>query len=198
MINPLLQLGTSSTSDYGALAGTMLGFMIGYILFSLFISLCVYIYFSLTLMKTAQKIKTEPAWLAWIPIANLYLKSKMAKMHWWPILLIIPVPLIYGVMIFEAMQNPTPVAGPMPFLIIAYMLILFACLITLSIFNTIWEWKICVARNRPGWWAVVQYGVILLLPFMFIPIFGFLILFVGIMAANIWPFVMWGILAWGK
>lgn len=110
-----------------------------------------YIYFSLTLMRIAQRLKTEPAWLAWVPIGNFYLMSKMAKMHWWPIL------LFFGVFL--------PYIG-------------FIVSIASTAFIITWTWKICERRKRPGWWALLKL----------IPIFGWFI----------WPFIMWGILAWNK
>ncbi len=56
-------------------------------LFFLF-ALIAYIYQSLTLYYIAKKTKTENEWLAWIPIGNLVLMAKIAKMHWWPVLLL--------------------------------------------------------------------------------------------------------------
>lgn len=130
---------------------SFLGLIIAFLVIFLIITLVIYIYFSLTLMRVAQRLKKEPAWLAWIPIGNLYLMSKMAKMHWWPIL------LLFGSFI--------PYIG-------------FFASILLTIFSLIWIWKICEYRKRPGWWALITL----------IPLFGWFI----------WPFIMWGILAWSK
>jgi len=80
------------------------------------------------MMRTAQRLNIENAWLAWIPIANIYLMSQMAGMHWWPILLLI--------------------ASFIPF-------IGFLATIALAIFSLVWFWKICEHRNRPGWWALL-------------------------------------------
>lgn len=124
----------------------MTAFLVGV----LFAILVVYVYTSLTLMIVAQRLRKGPAWLAWIPIGNLYLMSKMAKMHWWPILLFL------GVFI--------PYIG-------------FLASIVLSVFGFIWVWKICEARKRPGWWALL----------LLIPIFNI-----------VWGFIIWGILAWSK
>lgn len=114
------------------------------------ISIGLYVYFALTLMSVAKRTRTENAWLAWIPIANLYLMSRIAKKHWWPILLLI------GLII--------PVVG-------------FIAMIGFVVFVFIWQWKICEARGKPGWWVLLQL----------IPIVGF-----------VWSIIMWGILAWGE
>jgi hypothetical protein len=43
-------------------------------------------------MVIANKTNTENSWLAWIPIANLYLICKIAgKPGWWVILFLIPL-----------------------------------------------------------------------------------------------------------
>ncbi len=34
-------------------------------------------------MVLARRLHVENSWLAWIPIANLYLLTKMAKREWW-------------------------------------------------------------------------------------------------------------------
>jgi hypothetical protein len=103
-------------------------YLIAIIIFILLLLLAVYVYSSLTLMIVAQKTGTEHAWLAWVPIGNLYLTSKIAGMHWWPLLLLL--------------------AFPIPFLgsiaSIAY-----------TVFSIIWLWKISEARGREGWWAIL-------------------------------------------
>jgi len=132
------------------LAQGFLAFFMAFLLVFLVIMAAVYVYTSLALMFIAKRTKTEPAWLAWVPIGNLVLMSRIAKMHWWPVLLII------GAFI--------------PF-------IDFFAMIALFVFAIIWTWKICEARNRPGWWAILQI----------IPFVGF-----------IWSLVMMGILAWSK
>jgi len=98
------------------------------ILFSLFLGvLPIYIYFSLVYMKLAQKIGVRPAWLAWIPIANIYLISKMAQRHWWPLLLIFTFVI--------------------PFLNVVTLMIFLT-------FNFFWHCRIFERVGRPAWWAV--------------------------------------------
>jgi hypothetical protein len=121
------------------IAGALIAFLVIYLI----VIIAVYIYMGLALMKVAQRTKTENAWLAWVPIGNVYLMSKIAKMPWWPMLLFI-IPIVNIVAI---------------------------------VFIFIWTWKICEARNRPGWWSLVTI----------VPVIG-----------GIWSLIMWGILAWGK
>lgn len=147
----VLQYGEGIDMMSGAaLGGGIVAFLLGFALVGLVIFAAVYVFMSLALMAVAKKLKTEPAWLAWVPIGNLYLMSKMAKMHWWPILLLIGYVIPY----INIITN-----------------------IALMVFMIIWQWKVCEARKRPGWWAVLQL----------IPVVGW-----------IWAFIMWGILAWGK
>ena len=67
-----------------------------------FWGLAVYVWLALTLYVIANKTDTRNAWLAWIPIANLYLMCKVAgRSGWWTILFFIPlVNLILGVIIW--------------------------------------------------------------------------------------------------
>jgi ABC-type Na+ efflux pump permease subunit len=140
-------LAESGLAGLGAIiAGALIVFLVIYVL----VMIAVYIYMALALMKVAQRTKTKNAWLAWIPIGNIYLMSKIAKMPWWPILLL----LVFWI----------------PFVNILAMLVFGA-------FVCAWTWKICEARKRPGWWAIITI----------VPGIG-----------GIWSFIMWGILAWGK
>ena len=107
--------------DPDVAAGAMAGIMIVY--FALMAAL--YVYFSLCLMKIAQKTNTPNAWMAWIPIVNIVLMLQIAKQPvWWIILMLIPlVNLIIGIIVWmkvaEARGKPgwvgvlliVPVAG---------------------------------------------------------------------------------------
>ena len=73
------------------LAGALIGsFLIGIIV----ILLISYIITAISLMKIAQKTQTENSWLAWIPIANIFLMVFIAKKEWWWALLIILIGII--------------------------------------------------------------------------------------------------------
>lgn len=57
-----------------------------------FWGLAIYVWLALTLYIIANKTGTRNAWLAWIPIANLYLTCKVAGYSgWWTILFFIPL-----------------------------------------------------------------------------------------------------------
>ncbi len=54
--------------------------------------LVFYVYFSFCIMKIAQKLGVENAWLAWIPIVNIWVLVQCAGKEWWWILLMfIPI-----------------------------------------------------------------------------------------------------------
>ena len=123
----------------------------------------LYIYFSLALMTIAKKTRTSPAWIAWIPIANLYLLSKIARMHCWPLFLFLYIfvsPLFFY-FIPEALS---------------WILIFLALLayITLLVFIIIWCWRMFERAGRPGWWVL----------FLLVPVIGQLVflVFLGIAA----------------
>jgi hypothetical protein len=79
--------------------------------FLLFIAV-VYVYMSLALMTIATKTNTPNGWLAWIPIANLFLTLNIArKPVWWFILMLIPlVNIVVFILVWmgiaEARQKP--------------------------------------------------------------------------------------------
>ena len=141
MNNLLTGLITSSDS-------ATLGIFMMVIFVMIFAIIGLYIYTSFALMAIAKKTKTEPAWLAWIPIANFVLISKIAKMHWWPILLMIPAFLFFGTG-FILLTLKQQIAGMI--LIGLYVVVLMPFVI----YSTIWYWKLFEAVNRPGWWSLV-------------------------------------------
>ena len=69
--------------------------------------LIFYVYVSFCLMKIAQKLGVENAWLAWIPIVNLWTLVQCAgKEWWWILLLFIPlVNIVIQVMIWMAISE---------------------------------------------------------------------------------------------
>jgi len=91
--------------EYGAqdsyFAGVWIWWLIGYI------------YMAICLMFIANKTNTPNSWLAWIPIANIYLMCKVAsKPGWWVILFFIPiVNIVIGIIVWmkiaEARNKPS-------------------------------------------------------------------------------------------
>lgn|SRR3989338_3114825 len=102
--------------------------MIGAFLGVLLVVLAVfYVYFALALMTIAKKTNTKNPWLAWIPVANLYLMTEIAGVPWWTLLIVLFVGLI-------------PFVGG---------------LVVLGI-TIWWWWKIAEARGKPGWLAILM------------------------------------------
>ena len=61
----------------------------------------IYIYIAYTVMILAQRLHLKDTWMAWVPIANLYLWSKMAGREWWWLLgLLIPYVNIFVLGLF--------------------------------------------------------------------------------------------------
>jgi hypothetical protein len=88
-----------------ALAGTM-------IMFLFFVFLVGFVYMALALQTIATKTATPNPWLAWIPIANVFLMLAIAKKPmWWFLLFLIPlVNIVIAVIVWmgiaEARQKP--------------------------------------------------------------------------------------------
>ena len=108
-------------------AAGLFALIAAFLLIFIIIGLALYIYTSLAWMTIAKKTKTHPTWFAWIPIASMYQRSQIAKMHWWPLL-----PIIAGIL---------PIIGP------------FASL-ALFVFMITWTWKSFERVGKPGWWSL--------------------------------------------
>jgi hypothetical protein len=87
--------------------------------------IAIYIYSSLALMTIANKTRTKNAWLAWIPIANVYLIVQIARQEWWQIfaLALYFIPVIGGIALLAVMA--------------------------------FWYWKIAERRKKPGWLGIL-------------------------------------------
>ncbi|MGD0009783.1 MAG: DUF5684 domain-containing protein [Terriglobia bacterium] len=80
-----------------------------------FLVICVafYVYIALALQTIAKKTNTENGWLAWIPVANIFLMLNIAKKPlWWFILCLIPlvnivIIIIVWMAIAEARGKPS-------------------------------------------------------------------------------------------
>jgi hypothetical protein len=115
-----------------------------------------YVITSFSLMKIAKKTETKHIWFAWIPVINLILVAKMARMQWWPVflnfiyLIILPIGFILDTFGFEKLAIWYDAINFIEIYI-------FICLLLLSFYTffIIWLWKICVKLQRPGWWAII-------------------------------------------
>ncbi len=88
--------------------------------------LVIYVYSALALMFIAKRTKTKNAWLAWIPIANIYLMTQVGGLHpaWTLSILLAFIPFIGGVA--------------------------FAAI------TVYFWWNIAEKRKRPGWWGILM------------------------------------------
>jgi hypothetical protein len=70
-------------ASYG-IPAAVIGLIVAFAMFAIIIGIAIYIYMAFALMAIAKKAKTENAWLAWIPIGNIYLLTQVAKVSgWW-------------------------------------------------------------------------------------------------------------------
>jgi len=112
----------------GVATGGILALLAAILLFVIIVVIALYIYTSFAFMAIARKTKYPYPGIAWIPaVGPALIASSAAKMHWWPILLMI------GFFI------------PIVNIIAAIVYV---------IFFIIWMWKTFEAVKRPGWWAI--------------------------------------------
>jgi hypothetical protein len=83
------------------------GLGLGIIFVALLFGLAAYVYISLALQTIATKTNTANTWLAWIPIANLFLMLSIAKKPmWWFLLFLVPlVNIVIAIMVWMAMAE---------------------------------------------------------------------------------------------
>jgi len=95
----------------------------------MFFVLVAYIYLSFAFSSIGRRAGDPSHNLAWIPgIGPHLIALRAAKMHWWPLLLLIPmfVPFINWI-----------------------------ATIIFLVFSTIWMWKMFERIGLPGWWAIL-------------------------------------------
>ncbi|MEK6886753.1 MAG: hypothetical protein AABW88_02885 [Nanoarchaeota archaeon] len=115
-------------SDFlvGVLGEVLVKLILGAIAAAILGLIAVYIYSAFALMAIAKKTRTTPLWFAWVPILNVVLVLKMAKIKWtW---------------VFALFLILIPVMGKM--------------LIAAGIVY-VW-WKICKHMHKPEWYAILM------------------------------------------
>jgi hypothetical protein len=83
------------------------GVGMGVLFFVVLIALAGYVYVSLAIQTIATKTNTANGWLAWIPVANIFLMLSIAKKPmWWFLLFLVPlVNIVILIMVWMAMAE---------------------------------------------------------------------------------------------
>ncbi len=105
--NPAMQVMLDNTA-----LGGLIGFILAFIFFAVLILLILYFYVAFAWYTIGKKLGYKKSWLAWIPIANLFLLPILAKKHWaWGWFILIPpiyfiLAIIWIWLIFERRGFP--------------------------------------------------------------------------------------------
>jgi len=110
-----------------------LGAFLAFGLIMILVGLAIYIYTAIALMIIANKTKTKNGWLAFIPVANLYLMTQIGKLPWWWLLVIVGLWIV----------SMIPIIG------------IIASIAMLVVMAYLW-WKVAEAVNKPGWWGILM------------------------------------------
>ncbi|MDD5269815.1 MAG: DUF5684 domain-containing protein [Candidatus Omnitrophica bacterium] len=79
------------SNEEKVLAGGVIAILVLYLGIILAVALGVYVFSCLCLQLIARKTGTEPAWLAWIPVANMFLACKIGGLSYlWLLALLVP------------------------------------------------------------------------------------------------------------
>ena len=101
-------------------------FMGAFLALAIILGIAIYVYTAWAVMTIGKKLKVEPTWLAWIPIANLFYIPMLAKYEWY-----------YG---FLWIGSMIPGIG-------------FLVSIGLTIW---WYWRISESRKKEGWLGILM------------------------------------------
>lgn len=106
--------------------------------------LIFYIYFAVCLYRIAQKLGQGPAWMAWVPLLNIYLLYKVAGIPWlyW---LGIPIGAFISCILIPVLFRSWLMA---PFLIFVF------ALYTLGLHFATW-YRVASVLNKPRWIGIV-------------------------------------------
>lgn len=147
-------------------------FYIIYLIIFFLILIILYIYISSAFSSLARKKEFSHPGVAWIPLIGPFIiMSNLAKMHWWPILLLV-VSVIFE--IIEISSFFLPLSFFMLQMISPFKNLL---MLVFVMFAFIWMWKTFKAVNRSGWWVL----------FNLVPVLGNLIFL-----------ILLGVAAWGN
>ena len=149
-------------------------------LITLIIICALYLYFTFAWFTIAKKLGYKYAWLAWIPIINIFILPIVAKKNeWWTIIFAIPVllSLAYPFFLMRLDYTTTFLQNVSRIYFIVYAL----TIVFIAIMSVVWLWRIYKLRNYPGWLS--------LLPLLgIIPVIGMFALIINL--------IIFGIVAW--
>jgi len=82
---------TLSEKEQAMLGAGLIAAVMAFLGIILLAGLAIYVFCSLCLQLIAKKTGTEPAWLAWIPVANLFLSCKIGGLSYlWLLAFLVP------------------------------------------------------------------------------------------------------------
>jgi len=124
----LLQLAQMFEQGLPGISGVLVGWLL--IAFIFLIILCllfllgIYIYFCFAMQDLSKKLKYKKSWLAWIPIANLFLLPILAKWKWgYGFFIFIPVVNLVFVIIWSwAIYKRRKLPGALSLIKIGYLI----------------------------------------------------------------------------
>ena len=116
----------------GAAAGGIMAAIMAFLAVFLAIGVALWIFISFAFMSIGKKAKYPSPGIAWIPVVGpALIAAKSARMHWWPILLLV-VGLVSMLAVIGGIAN-----------------------LVFAVFFIIWMWKTFEVIGKPGWWSIL-------------------------------------------
>jgi hypothetical protein len=116
----------------------LIKFFMGFAAVLIVVGIILYIYMAICLQTIAKKTSTPYGWLAWIPIANIFLMAMVAKKPWWWALIIVLADVIAS---FFMSGQFAWLAGILSIIVLVFFILIWV--------------GICQARNKPAWWTIL-------------------------------------------
>ena len=110
------------------------GLLAGFLLFFIVYAVIYYVFVAFCLMKIAEKTNTKDSWWAWVPLLNLVLMLKIAKLSGWWVL----------VFLFGALLSIIPFIG----VFIAFLMVCFSVFV---------YYRIAEERGKNGLISLLQF-----------------------------------------
>lgn len=123
IIQEVMREGPQNLGTFSNFGFLTTGVIIFLIVLAILAFIGVYVYHALAWQRIAKRLKYKKAWLAWIPIANLFLFPILAGKKWtWGFMFLVPIANIVFFMIwywriFERRNEP---GWPSLFVLIPY------------------------------------------------------------------------------
>lgn len=163
--NTIASAGINPPS-YGAGVPDIGGFLLVVLGVILLFGIALFIYQAFALMTIARKTNTPNGWLAFIPIANLYLLWRISRTPVWSLVLVLVA--VFGTLftyIGFAVLSVLSEFAALGVMLLFYALVFIFGLVSVAILSW-WYWCVASARGYPGAVGLLASPLVTMIPYV--------------------------------